>query len=118
MTSSWDDGLPIYQQLADRLAAALLDGNPPEGSAMPSVRALASQFLLNPLTVSRALQALADAGLLENRRGLGLFVVPGARERLRASERERFLSTEWPRLRLRLKRLGIGAQHLSWEDSR
>ena len=83
MHPPWDDGLPIYQQLADRLAAALLDGQPPEGEAMPSVRALSSQYLLNPLTASRALQALADAGLLESRRGLGLYVVPGARERLR-----------------------------------
>ena len=70
--TTWDDGPPIYQQLADRLAAALLDGEPSEGEAMPSVRALASQHLLNPLTVSRALQALSDDGLLENRRGLGL----------------------------------------------
>ncbi|MBL8331240.1 MAG: GntR family transcriptional regulator [Rubrivivax sp.] len=116
MTNTWDDGLPIYQQLADRLAALLLDGQPPEGEAMPSVRVLASQHLLNPLTVSRALQALSEAGLLESRRGLGLFVTPGARERLKASERERFLKTEWPRLRERLKRLDIDATQLSWED--
>ncbi|MFN8892397.1 MAG: GntR family transcriptional regulator, partial [Betaproteobacteria bacterium] len=81
--TTWDDRQPIYQQLADLLAARLLDGEPPEGEAMPSVRALAGQHLLNPLTVNRALQALADAGLLESRRGLGLFVVPGARDRLR-----------------------------------
>jgi GntR family transcriptional regulator len=113
--TAWDEGLPIYQQLADRLAAQLLEGDPPEGEAMPSVRTLASRHLLNPLTVSRALQALSDAGLLENRRGLGLYVTPGARERLRAAERERFLTTEWPRLRARLKRLDIGAAHLNWE---
>jgi GntR family transcriptional regulator len=113
--TAWDEGLPIYQQLADRLAAQLLEGDPPEGEAMPSVRTLASRHLLNPLTVSRALQALSDAGLLENRRGLGLYVTPGARERLRAAERERFLTTEWPRLRARLKRLDIGATHLNWE---
>lgn len=116
--TTWDDRQPIYQQLADRLAAALLDGDPPEGEAMPSVRALAATHLLNPLTVSRALQALADAGLLENRRGLGLFVTPGARERLRHAERERFLTTEWPRLRQRLKRLDIGAEQLDWEEPR
>jgi len=118
MNTTWDDGLPIYQQLADRLAARLLDGQPAEGDAMPSVRVLASQHLLNPLTVSRALQALSDAGLLEARRGLGLFVMPGARERLKAAERARFLGAEWPRLRERLKRLGIGAEHLNWEDTR
>jgi len=113
---TWDQKLPIYQQLADLLAAQLLDGDPPEGEAMPSVRALAGRFLLNPLTVNRALQALGDEGLLENRRGLGLFVVPGARERLKAAERERFLHTEWPRLRDRLRRLGIGAEQLSWGE--
>ncbi|MBL8305677.1 MAG: GntR family transcriptional regulator [Rubrivivax sp.] len=115
---TWDQKQPIYQQLADLLAAQLLDGDPPEGEAMPSVRALAGRFLLNPLTVNRALQALGDEGLLENRRGLGLFVVPGAREKLKAAERERFLQTEWPRLRDRLRRLGIGAEQLRWEEQR
>jgi len=112
---TWDDKLPIYQQLADLLAARLLDGQPGDGEPMPSVRSLASQHLLNPLTVNRALQALTDAGLLEARRGLGLFVTPGARERLKAAERERFFNDEWPRLRDRLRRLGIDAQQLSWE---
>jgi GntR family transcriptional regulator len=111
---SWDDKLPIYQQLANLMAARLIDGQPAEGEPMPSVRALASQHLLNPLTVNRALQALSEAGLLEVRRGLGLFVTPGARERLRAAERERFFSDEWPRLRDRLRRLGIDAGQLSW----
>ena len=113
---TWDQRQPIYQQLADLLAAQLLDGEPPEGAAMPSVRALAGRFLLNPLTVNRALQALGDEGLLENRRGLGLFVVRGARERLKAAERQRFLQTEWPRLRERLRRLGLGPEQLVWED--
>ena len=113
---TWDDKLPIYQQLADLLAARLLDGQPADGEPMPSVRTLASQHLLNPLTVNRALQALTDAGLLEARRGLGLFVTPGARERLKAAERERFFNDEWPRLRDRLRRLGIDAQQLSWEQ--
>jgi GntR family transcriptional regulator len=115
---TWDDRQPIYQQLADLLAAQLLDGDPPEGEAMPSVRVLASRHLLNPLTVNRALQALGDEGLLENRRGLGLFVTPGAREKLRAAERSRFLDDEWPRLRERLKRLGIGAEQLDWTSNK
>ena len=114
----WDDRQPIYQQLADRLAARLLDGHPADGEAMPSVRALASEHLLNPLTVNRALQALADAGIVESRRGMGMFVRKGARERLRALERERFLQHEWPRLRERLRRLDIQPEQLSWEDSR
>jgi len=117
MQQTWDQRLPIYQQLADLLAARLLDGDPPEGDAMPSVRALAGRYLLNPLTVNRALQALGDAGLLENRRGLGLYVMPGARARLRASERERFLATEWPRLRAHLRRLDIGPEQLRWEEN-
>lgn len=115
---TWDQKQPIYQQLADILAARLLDGEPSEGDAMPSVRVLAGRYLLNPLTVNRALQALGDEGLLENRRGIGLYVTAGARERLKAVERERFLQTEWPRLRERLRRLDIGAEQLVWEDRR
>ena len=112
---TWDQRQPIYQQLADMLAAQLLDGEPTEGGAMPSVRALASRYLLNPLTVNRALQALGDEGLLENRRGLGLYVTAGARQRLKAVERDRFLQTEWPRLRESLRRLDIGPEQLNWE---
>lgn len=115
--TTWDHRQPIYQQLADLLAAQLLDGDPAEGQAMPSVRALAAQHLLNPVTVSRALQALTEAGLLENRRGLGLYVLPGAHDSLRASERQRFLQNEWPRLRARLRRLGINNEQLIWEDA-
>ena len=113
--ANWDQQSPIYQQLADRLAAQLLDGDPPEGQAMPSVRALASRYLLNPLTVNRALQALGDDGLLETRRGLGFYVRPGALAHLKQTERTRFLESEWPPLRARLRRLGLGAQDLNWE---
>lgn len=113
---TWDQRQPIYQQLADLLAAQLLEGDPPEGQAMPSVRVLATRHLLNPLTVNRALQALGDEGLLENRRGLGLYVTAGARQRLLAVERQRFMATEWPRLRERLRRLGITAEQLNWEE--
>ena len=112
---TWDHRQPIYQQLADRLTARLLDGELPEGDAMPSVRTLASRYLLNPLTVSRALQALGDEGLLETRRGLGFFVRPGAREQLRQAERRRFMDAEWPALRARLHRLGVSATDLNWE---
>jgi GntR family transcriptional regulator len=115
--AGWTDRLPIYQQLADQLAAGLLDGTPADGELMPSVRALASRHLLNPLTVSRALQALGDEGLLENRRGVGFVVLPGARERLRQAERQRFLHDEWPLLRTRLRRLGIDARQLDWKVS-
>jgi len=115
--TTWDQGGPIYQQLADRLAAQLLDGAWREGQAMPSVRTLASEHLLNPLTVNRALQLLCDADLLEVRRGLGLFIRPGARQRLRQQERHRFLEHEWPQLRARLRRLNITAEQLNWEEN-
>jgi GntR family transcriptional regulator len=114
---TWDDRQPIYQQLAERLAAGLLDGDPAEGTAMPSVRRLATKHLLNPLTVNRALQTLDDEGLLENRRGMGFYVNHGARERLRAAERQRFLDKEWPRLRERLRRLEISPEQLNWETT-
>jgi GntR family transcriptional regulator len=110
---AWNPHKPIYQQLADLLAAQLLDGSPPEGGAMPSVRALASQYLLNPLTVQRALQALDEQGLIDTRRGLGCFVRTGARERLLSSERQRFLTEEWPLLRARLRLLNIDVQQLN-----
>ncbi|MFT7721300.1 MAG: GntR family transcriptional regulator [Roseateles sp.] len=84
---------------------------------MPSVRALASQYLINPLTVTRALQALSDHGLIESRRGLGMFVMAGARQRLLQQERERFLRRDWPVLRARLKRLGLTAKDLNWEST-
>jgi GntR family transcriptional regulator len=113
---AWNDKQALYQQLADRLAARLLDGEIAEGQAMPSVRALAGHYLLNPLTVSRALQALDEQGLLENRRGLGLYVRPGALQRLRQAERDHFLQHEWPVLRARLRRLGLGAEQLQWEN--
>lgn len=107
--STWNDRQPIYRQLADLLVGRLLDGDPPEGDAMPSVRALAQAHLLNPITAQRALQELTDAGVLEARRGLGLFVRPGARAHLAAHERERFLAEEWPQLQARLRRLGLAA---------
>ena len=111
----WNESTPIYRQLADRLTGQLLAGDPPEGEAMPSVRALAGQYLINPLTVGRALQMLVDDGLVESRRGVGMYVQSGARARLRRSERERFLKHEWPLLRARLRQLGIQADQLNWD---
>ena len=113
---AWDQKQPIYQQLANILVGRLIGGEPPEGQAMPSVRTLASQYMLNPLTVNRALQSLGEDGLLESRRGLGLYVTSGARARVQATERERFLNEDWPRLRDRLRQLGLGPQDLNWEQ--
>lgn len=111
---TWNETTPIYRQLADRLTGQLLAGDPPEGEAMPSVRVLAGQYLINPLTVGRALQLLVDDGLVESRRGVGMYVQNGARARLRRSERERFLKHEWPLLRARLLQLGIDGDQLNW----
>jgi GntR family transcriptional regulator len=115
MQTAWNDTAPIYRQLAQQLAGQLIEGEPPEGAPMPSVRALAQQYLINPLTVSRALQSLVDEGFLEPRRGLGMYVTEGARQRLLQTEREAFLQDEWPVLRQRLQRLGLSASDLNWE---
>lgn len=116
MQTAWNDTAPIYRQLAQQLTGQLIEGDPPEGEPMPSVRVLAQQYLINPLTVSRALQSLVDEGFLEPRRGLGMYVTEGARKRLLHSERETFLREEWPVLRDRLKRLGLSAVDLNWEN--
>jgi GntR family transcriptional regulator len=116
MHNPWNDSAPIYRHLAQQLAGQLLDGDPPEGQPMPSVRTLAQQYLINPLTVSRALQSLVDEGFLEPRRGMGMYVTEGARLRLMHSERDTFLRDEWPVLRERLRRMGLSAKDLNWES--
>jgi GntR family transcriptional regulator len=112
----WDDKQPIYIQLADRLSGQLLDGQLREGAPMPSVRNLASDYLLNPLTVSRSLKVLQDAGLLQNRRGQGLYVEVGARSQLLQRSRKRFIEEEWPLILERLRLLQIRPDQLSWEE--
>ena len=103
----WNDSAPIYRQLKERVVAMMLDGELKSGDALPSVRQVAADFQLNPITVSRAYQELADEALVEKRRGLGMYVVEGAREALLASERERFLKEEWPQVQKRIARLGL-----------
>jgi|SRR5213075_1218678 len=107
MSITWNDNTPIYRQLRERVVAMILDGALKEGDALPSVRQVAADFQLNPITVSKAYQELVDENLVEKRRGLGMYVNDGAREALLKAERERFLSDEWPALRERLKRLGL-----------
>ncbi len=107
MSVAWNETTPIYRQLRDRIVAMILDGELKEGDAVPSVRQVAVDYQINPLTVSKAYQDLADEALLDKRRGLGLFVGSGAREKLLELERERFLKEEWPTLRARLTRLGF-----------
>ena len=103
----WSDGAPIYRQLKDRVIAMMLDGLLKPGEALPSVRQVAADYQLNPITVSRAYQELADEGLVEKRRGLGMFVTEEASRQLRSSERERFLTLYWPRIRDMIDRLGL-----------
>ena len=108
----WSDGAPIYRQLKDRVIAMMLDGILKPGEALPSVRQVAAEYQLNPITVSRAYQELADEGLVEKRRGLGMFVTEEASKQLRSSERERFLKDEWPAVAERIQRLGLSLQDL------
>ena len=108
----WSDGAPIYRQLKERVVAMLLDGVLKPGDALPSVRQVAAEYRLNPITVSRAYQELADEALVEKRRGLGMYVMEGASEKLLASERERFLREEWPLVLERIERLGLSLEKL------
>lgn len=112
MSITWNDNSPIYRQLRDRVVAMILDGILKQGDALPSVRQVAADFQLNPITVSKAYQELVDDQLVEKRRGLGMYVAEGARNALLHSERERFLREEWPMLRERLERLGLDLQTL------
>lgn len=107
MAMSWNDNAPIYRQLKDKVIAMILEGSLKEGDALPSVRQIAADFQLNPITVSRAYQELVDEQIVEMKRGLGMFVLDGAAQRLLASERERFLNEEWPATLERIRRLGI-----------
>ena len=112
MDSEWTNGQPIYLQLRDRVVALILEGVLGEGDAIPSVRNVAAEYRVNPLTVLKAYQGLADEGLLEMRRGRGMFVNPGARERLLSEERTRFLDEQWPQIHATIKRLGLNPEDL------
>ena len=112
MSITWNDSTPIYRQLRDRVVAMILDGVLKQGDALPSVRQVAADFQINPITVSKAYQELVDENLVEKRRGLGMYVTEGARSALMKSERDRFLSEEWPALYTRLTRLGLSLPEL------
>lgn len=109
----WSDDLPIYRQLMDHLVRLILDKTYPEGEMLPSVRQLASDYEINPLTVAKAYKELAREGFTEKLRGEGLVLRKGVRESLLRRERSKFLNEEWPVLRARLKRLGIDIQTLA-----
>lgn len=112
MSVTWSDTTPIYLQLKAKVVGMILDGELKPGDALPSVRQVAADFQLNPITVSRAYQELADVDLVEKRRGLGMYVTEGAPEKLLASERERFLTEEWPAVVDRIHQLGLSVDRL------
>ena len=108
----WNDGAPIYRQLKEKVIAMMLDGELKPGDALPSVRQVAAEYQLNPITVSRAYQELADEALVEKRRGLGMYVTEEASRKLLVNERERFLTEEWPLVLERILRLGLDMDEL------
>jgi GntR family transcriptional regulator len=112
MDHEWNDSQPIYRQLRDQSVHMILDGVLKEGDPLPSVRNVAAEFRVNPLTVLKAYQQLADEQLVEKKRGLGMFVKSGARDLLLSGEREKFLSEEWPRVAATIQRLGLKPQEL------
>src|SRR5205085_8020910 len=112
MDSEWNDSQPIYRQLRDRVVAMILDGLLNEGDPLPSVRNVAAEYRVNPLTVLKAYQELVAEQLVETRRGLGMFVNAGAPDLLLKAERERFLRDEWPRLAASIERLGLTHKEL------
>jgi GntR family transcriptional regulator len=112
MDREFNDSQPIYRQLRDRVVAMILDGVLAEGDPLPSVRTVAAEYRVNPLTVLRGYQQLVDEGLVESRRGRGMFINVGARELLLQGERARFLAEEWPRVSATIQRLGLTPQEL------
>ncbi len=112
MATPWNDSQPIYWQLKERTVAMILDGTLREGDALPSVRTVAAELQLNPITVSKSYQALVDEGLVEKRRGLGMYVREGAKKQLMSSERDKFLNEEWPATLNRIEQLGLDPESL------
>jgi GntR family transcriptional regulator len=108
----WDNSQPIYRQLRDRVVAMILEGVLKEGDPLPSVRNVAAEFRLNPLTVLKGYQQLVDEQLVEKRRGRGMYVSAGAAAALRTDERRRFLESDWPKVRATIARLGLSVEDL------
>jgi GntR family transcriptional regulator len=117
MTLKTQHDKPVYVRLREVIADAILAGKYGDGDSLPSVRALAAEEQANPLTVAKAYQGFQDEGLIVVKRGVGMFVAPGARARLRDSERTRFVSEDWPQIRARMQRLGIEPAQLLDRES-
>ena len=118
MDHEWNDNLPIYRQLRDRVVAMILDGVLREGDPLPSVRNVAAEYRVNPLTVLKAYQQLVDEQLVEKRRGLGMFVKNDSRKLVLRDEREKFLTEEWPRICATIERLGLSSNELLEDANR
>ncbi len=112
MDPKWNEDQPIYRQLRDRVVAMILEGVLGDGDALPSVRNVAAEYRLNPLTVLKGYQELVDEGLVEKKRGRGMFVNDGARKQLLKDERQRFVDKEWPQVVASIRRLGLDAASL------
>ena len=112
MDREWNDNQPIYRQLRDRVVAMILDGVLKEGDSLPSVRTVAAEYRVNPLTVLKGYQQLVDEGLVETRRGRGMFINDGARNLLMQGERQKFMAEEWPRIQATIQRLGLRTEEL------
>src|SRR5690606_20950091 len=112
MDPKWNEDLPIYRQLRDRVVAMILEGVLSDGDALPSVRNVAAEYRLNPLTVLKGYQELVEEGLVEKKRGRGMFVTEGARKKLLKLERNRFVEQEWPKILATIERLGLDAATL------
>jgi GntR family transcriptional regulator len=112
MDREWNDSQPIYRQIRDRVVAMILDGVLSEGDPLPSVRSVAADYRVNPLTVLKSYQQLVDEQLVESRRGRGMFINAGARKLLLRAERQKFLADEWPRIHATIQRLGLTPQEL------
>ena len=112
MDGEWNDGQPIYRQLRDRVVAMILDKVLEEGDPLPSVRTVAAEHRVNPLTVMKGYQQLVDEGLVETRRGLGMFINAGAHALLLKGERQKFLEDEWPKVQVTIRRLGLSPEDL------
>ena len=112
MDPKWSEDLPIYRQLRDRVVAMILEGVLSDGDALPSVRNVAAEYRLNPLTVLKGYQELVEEGLVEKRRGRGMFVTEGARRKLLKFERNRFVEQEWPKILATIERLGLDPREL------
>jgi GntR family transcriptional regulator len=112
MNPQWNDSQPIYRQLRDRVVAMILDGVLNEGDPLPSVRTVAAEYLVNPLTVLKGYQLLVDEQLVEKRRGLGMFINGGAHDLLLQGERQKFLAEQWPAIQATIHRLGLTPREL------